>query len=189
MQGLAHQSFSSTVSTRQCSSLQRTSCKKSFVINVAGKLAREPDPLWAPPRPLTTVRSSYPRERSLAYYGGWCFFLQFQNIHSGCQLELQNIRALLFLGFAWLPGAGGRLGVLWNLLFCIIIVEHRDHLPPKWTPPRGLYGWLPQGWGNTLNYQIIWLFLNNYHQLCIVVLKLSCWKLLVILPVIYFKTF
>jgi hypothetical protein len=49
-------------------------------------------------------------ERSLAYFGGCCFFLQFQNIHSGCQLELQNIRALLFLGFAWLPrgwGGGG----------------------------------------------------------------------------------
>jgi hypothetical protein len=27
---------------------------------------------------------------------------------------------------------------------------------------------------NTLNYQFTWLFLNNYHQLCIMVLKLSC---------------
>jgi len=27
---------------------------------------------------------------------------------------------------------------------------------------------------NTLNCQFTWLFLNNYHQLCIMVLKLSC---------------
>jgi hypothetical protein len=99
------------------------------------------------------VHSSYPRMQP-GLLRLLLFFLQFQNIYSGCQPELQNIRALLFPGFAWLGeeggGGGGGGGITWlglilNMLFCIIIAEHRAHLPPEWSLPLGLDGWLPQG--------------------------------------------
>lgn len=110
MQGLARNSFFLYgLSTWQCSSLQTTSCKKV----VCHKLGREigeraqPSPTHSGlhrGRLLTTVRSSYPRMQPglLRLLLLLLFFLQFQNIHSGCQPELQNIRALLGCG-----GLGG----------------------------------------------------------------------------------